>query len=66
MAVLECSACRTRYSEGEWGALPVAERIPADEVSRLVRGWPPDAYIEVRSCEACGHAMATRRVAETA
>ena len=56
-----CRACGSAYVGTGWRSLPVVERISANEMSRLVRGWPERTYIEVRLCGRCGETITSRR-----
>jgi hypothetical protein len=56
-----CSACGASYSEGEWVALEVSERLGPRELRRLVLDWPEAVCIEVRRCTSCGHPIAAKR-----
>jgi hypothetical protein len=48
------------YCETEWHALLVAAVVDADDVRRLVLGWPDSVRIEVRRCR-CGRDIAAKR-----
>ena len=58
-----CSACGVRYSDADWIALRVSERLAPTEVRRLVLDWPDELCIEVRCCRHCGHPTAAKRIA---
>jgi len=59
---IACTMCGARHSEAAWGDLVLSQRIDAEEIGRLVRGWPEARWIEVRACH-CGHLIAARRSA---
>jgi RNA polymerase subunit RPABC4/transcription elongation factor Spt4 len=56
-----CNACGAHYSDEDWRALAVSERIEAPEVGRLVRDWPENLCVEVRGCRRCGRSIAAKR-----
>ena len=60
--VAVCARCRSGYDGPSWDRLPMRARLGATEVRSFLIGWPADAFIEVRSCAACGAHMARKRL----
>jgi hypothetical protein len=56
-----CNACGALYSDEDWRALAMSERIQAPEIDRLVRDWPENLCVEVRGCRRCGRSIAAKR-----
>jgi hypothetical protein len=56
-----CSVCGASYSDPEWVALEVSERLGPSELRRLVLDWPEAVCVEVRRCTGCGHPIASKR-----
>jgi hypothetical protein len=48
-----CHACGLAYADDAWEGLVLFQRLEPLELRRLVRDWPEDARIEVRSCRRC-------------
>ncbi len=61
LSAATCQTCAQTYDEQEWKALAVSVCIEAQEVRRLLVGWPDGAWIEVRLCRGCASPIATRR-----
>lgn len=60
MPAKKCPHCQAVYREAEWSRLEICERVPPEEVGRLVRGWPEAWCIEVRRCARCGRTVAAK------
>jgi hypothetical protein len=58
---IQCASCRAVFDDGQWESFDLVERICADEVSRVVRGWSPTECVEVRLCCVCGKPIAAKR-----
>jgi hypothetical protein len=56
-----CGACGARYQDEAWASLSLARRIDPPEVRRLIRDWPDQVCVEVRSCRQCAHPIAAKR-----
>jgi hypothetical protein len=50
-----------RYMDNAWATLALTQRIEPPEIHRLVRDWPEDTCIEVRSCASCAGPIAATR-----
>ena len=55
---VSCGRCGCAYSVRAWAALPKVRTLTADELHRHVIDWREERIVEVRSCAACGRAMA--------
>jgi hypothetical protein len=56
-----CSTCGLAYSDDAWAKLALLHRIEPIEVCLLVRDWPDEICIEVRSCLRCARLVAAKR-----
>jgi hypothetical protein len=56
-----CKACGARFGRQSWLSLAFVERIEPEEVTRLLRDWPPQFCIEVRRCRSCDREIAAKR-----
>jgi hypothetical protein len=59
--VITCGACGSRYERAAWASLPLAGRVPPEEVRRVLVDWSDEFCIEVRSCRRCGKQIASKR-----
>jgi hypothetical protein len=57
-AHVSCGRCGCAYSLLAWAGLPKVRTLTADELHRHVIDWREERIVEVRSCAACGRAMA--------
>ena len=55
-----CSACGVAYLDDAWARLVLSQRLEPLELRRLVRDWPEDYCIEVRSCGRCAAPIAVK------
>ena len=56
-----CGACGASYTDEAWAKLALSRRIEPREIGELVRHWPDDRCVEVRSCGRCARLMAVLR-----
>jgi hypothetical protein len=58
---ITCHGCSARYSDRGWLDLHLSERLPPNEVRRLIVNWSDDECIEVRRCGRCSRLIAVKR-----
>ncbi len=58
MSGATCGGCLRAYSPESWRSLRLVRTITRGELERIVLGWYPDRFIEVRACEVCGRELA--------
>lgn len=57
--IVRCSRCRAVHDDASWAALPLVERLGAEDTSEVLTSWPWNrhAAIEARRCS-CGRVAA--------
>jgi hypothetical protein len=55
---VSCGRCERAYSLPAWTRLPKVCTLTAAELHRHVIDWREERVVEVRTCAACGRAMA--------
>ncbi len=55
---VSCGRCGSAYSRHAWAGLTKVRTLTTDELHRHVLDWREERIVEVRSCAACGRAMA--------
>jgi hypothetical protein len=55
---VECGGCGRAYSSGTWAKLAVVRTLTSRDLHPYVSVWEDARVIEVRTCVACGRALA--------
>lgn len=54
-------ACGQVYTAESWQRLATVQTLGAGDLGAYVVAWPEERAVEVRTCRACGRAMARLR-----